>query len=132
MLLPALVFDGDCAFCSRSADLARRLLPAHCEVLPWQWADLAAVGVSPERARSEVLWIDEDGTVSGGAPAVAHVLRAVGGPLSLLGRLLALPPISWAAAPLYRLVAANRYRLPGGTPACRVAPVDDHRADEAG
>jgi hypothetical protein len=33
---PALVFDGDCGFCTRSASVARRVLPADCAVVPWQ------------------------------------------------------------------------------------------------
>jgi predicted DCC family thiol-disulfide oxidoreductase YuxK len=31
-----------------------------------------------------------------------------------------LPPFSWLAEGVYRVVAANRQRLPGGTPACRL------------
>jgi predicted DCC family thiol-disulfide oxidoreductase YuxK len=119
---PTLVFDGDCAFCTRSADLARRVLPADVEVVPWQWTDLAAVGVTEQRARSEVLWIGPDGAVAGGAPAVALALRAAGAPWSLAGVLLSLPPLRWVAPSVYRLVAANRHRLPGGTAACRMPP----------
>jgi predicted DCC family thiol-disulfide oxidoreductase YuxK len=128
--LPALVFDGDCAFCSRCADLARRLLPEDTAVLPWQFAELAKFGLTSERARTEVLWIDRNGAVSGGAPAVARALRAAGGFWALVGLLLSVPPISWAAPPVYRLVAANRYRLPGGTAACRVPPPESP-VDEA-
>jgi predicted DCC family thiol-disulfide oxidoreductase YuxK len=117
---PALVFDGDCAFCSRCAALARRILPADCQVVPWQQVDLGSAGVTPERARSEVLWVARDGEVSGGAAAVARALRTAGGMWAVMGGLLLLPPLSWLAPPLYRLLAANRYRLPGGTAACRV------------
>ncbi|WP_233489356.1 DCC1-like thiol-disulfide oxidoreductase family protein [Blastococcus sp. TF02-9] len=122
--MPSLVFDGDCAFCSRCAAVARRILPADCAVIPWQSFDLAAVGATTERARREVLWVSADGAVTGGAPAVAAALRAAGGAwraLRLLGVLLSIPPIRWVAPSVYRLVAAHRYRLPGGTAACRVA-----------
>jgi predicted DCC family thiol-disulfide oxidoreductase YuxK len=115
-----LVFDGDCAFCTRSADLARRVLPADVRVVPWQFLDLAAAGVTEERARSEVLWLGPDGAVAGGAPAVALALRAAGRPWSLAGVLLSAPPLRWVAPFVYRAIAANRYRLPGGTPACRM------------
>lgn len=124
MPAPTLVFDGDCAFCTRSADVARRVLPAGCAVVAWQFADLAALGVTAERAQTEVLWVDDDGTVSGGAAAVARALRAAGPPWAALGVLLSLPPVRWVAPVVYRLVAANRYRLPGGTAACRVPPRD--------
>ncbi|MEU2348153.1 DCC1-like thiol-disulfide oxidoreductase family protein [Modestobacter sp. NPDC049651] len=122
MTAPTLVFDGDCGFCSRVAEVARRVLPAGCAVVPWQWADLAALGVTAAQAQAEVLWVDRDGAVSGGARAVARGLRAAGLPWSLLGLLLSVPPVRWLAPPVYRLVAANRYRLPGGTPACRLPP----------
>jgi predicted DCC family thiol-disulfide oxidoreductase YuxK len=120
----ALVYDGDCAFCSRCATVARRLLPARVQVVPWQGYDLAAAGVTAARAQQEVLWIGPDGTVAGGAPAVAQALRAVGGPWSVAGAVLAAPPLRRLAPVVYRLVAANRYRLPGGTAACQVPPRD--------
>ncbi|MCZ2827131.1 MULTISPECIES: thiol-disulfide oxidoreductase DCC family protein [unclassified Modestobacter] len=121
---PALVFDGDCAFCTRCADVARRLLPADVQVVPWQFVDLAEIGVSAERAQTEVLWVGRDGAVTGGAPAVARALRAAGRPWWLLGAVLAAPPVRWVAPFGYRLVAANRHRLPGGTAACRLPPHD--------
>ena len=124
MPAPTLLFDGDCAFCTRCADAARRVLSADCDVVAWQFADLAAFGVTAERARTEVLWVDRDGTVSGGAPAVARALRAAGRGWAVLGVVLSTPPVRWLAPPVYRLVAANRHRLPGGTAACRVPPAD--------
>ena len=121
---PTLVFDGDCAFCTTAVGVARRVLPAGVTVVAGQFADLDALGTTADRARQEVLWVDADGTVSGGAAAVARLLRAAGLPLSVLGVLISLPPLRWLAPPVYRLVAANRHRLPGGTPACRVPPRD--------
>jgi predicted DCC family thiol-disulfide oxidoreductase YuxK len=121
---PTLVFDGDCAFCTRSAEVARRLLPADVRVEPWQLLDLAALGTTAARAQHEVLWIGRDGGVTGGAAAVAGALRAAGLPWSPIGVLLSLPPLRWVAPVVYRLIADNRYRLPGGTAACLVPPRD--------
>ncbi len=115
---PTLVFDGDCGFCTRSAEVARRILPAGVAVTAWQFADLAALGTTAQRAQREALWIGGDGRVAGGATAVSRALRAAGGVWALLGWLLAVPPLSWLARIVYRVVAANRMRLPGGTPAC--------------
>ena len=123
--VPTLVFDGDCAFCTSAVGLARRVLPDHVTVVAWQFADLAALGTTAERAQQEVLWVDADGTVSGGAAAVARLLRTAGPPLSVVGWLISVPPLRWAAPPVYRLVAANRHRLPGGTPACRLPGRED-------
>ena len=119
---PALVYDGDCGFCTRSAALARRVLPADCAVVPWQGADLAAVGTTAARARHEALWVPRTGEVVGGARAVAAALREAGSGWALLGRLLQIPPFSLVADAVYRVVAANRMRLPGGTAACALPP----------
>jgi predicted DCC family thiol-disulfide oxidoreductase YuxK len=96
---PALVYDGDCAFCTRSAAVARRVLPADCAVVPWQGADLASVGTTAERAQQEVLWVPRTGDVVGGARAVAAALCAAGSGWALLGRLLQLPPGPGAGRP---------------------------------
>jgi predicted DCC family thiol-disulfide oxidoreductase YuxK len=48
------------------------------------------------------------------------VLGSAGRIWRIAGRALLLPGISSIAARAYRLIAANRYRLPGGTPACAV------------
>ncbi|MFW3170385.1 thiol-disulfide oxidoreductase DCC family protein [Geodermatophilus sp. CPCC 206100] len=126
---PVLVYDGDCGFCTRTAGFARRLLGADAEVVAWQAADLAGLGVTAARARHEVLWVPRPGAALGGARAVAAALRAAGGWWALLGGVLALPPVSWLAAGCYRVVAANRTRLPGGTPACAVPPADGGSPD---
>lgn len=114
---PVLVFDGDCGFCTTSVRFAERRIGVRARVTPWQFADLAALGTTRERAEREVLWV-ERGRVYGGAQAVARLLAAAGPPWSLAGLALRVPPFRWVAQGLYRLVARNRHRLPGGTPAC--------------
>ncbi|QGV82013.1 thiol-disulfide oxidoreductase DCC family protein [Streptomyces ficellus] len=119
---PVLVFDGDCGFCTTSARFAERRLRPDCDLVPWQFADLDALGVTPERAGHEVLWVTPPGRVYGGAEAVAKLLLDAGGGWAPLGALLLLPPIRWAAHAVYRLIADNRHRMPGGTAACAVPP----------
>ena len=120
--VPWLVFDGDCGFCTSSAGwVAQRLhRPGHPDALlvPWQRADLVALGTTASRAQREVLWVTPDGRVLGGAEAFAGWLRFHGRPYAALGVLLGLPGVRLLAAAGYRLVAAHRSRLPGGTPAC--------------
>lgn len=122
MTRPVLLYDGDCAFCSSCARLIERRVRPRAEVVPWQFADLEALGVSAERATAAVQWIGVDGGVRSGHEAIAATLAAAGPLWRPLGRLLLLPGISRLAAEGYELVAANRYRLPGGTPACRREP----------
>lgn len=119
---PVLIYDGDCAFCTSSARFGERVLGTDgWTATPFQFADLdpALRG----RAEREVLWLTPAGRVYGGADAVAKVLlRTRRLPWNALGGLMLLPGVRTAMAGLYRLVAANRHRLPGGTPACALPP----------
>lgn len=116
---PVLLYDGDCAFCTTCARLAERRFKPDAEIVPWQLAELAQLGVTTQQASDAVQWVESDGTVRSGHDAVAAMLSS-SGPISRLGgRLLLLPGISAIAARTYHLVAANRHRLPGSTPACR-------------
>lgn len=116
-----LLYDGDCAFCTRCADLIERIGP-DAEIVPWQFSDLPELGVSAVQASEAVQWVGSDGEVRSGHEAIAAVLGRAGWPWRVAGRTLVLPGLSWFAAKAYRLVADNRYRLPGGTPACAVDP----------
>jgi predicted DCC family thiol-disulfide oxidoreductase YuxK len=115
---PVLVYDGDCAFCTTCARFVERRIPTSAEIVPWQFADLAALRTTAGRAESELLWVHTQGKIDGGAEAVASLLVDAGGAWRLVGRSMQMPPLHWIARGLYRLVAANRHRLPGGTPAC--------------
>ncbi|MEV4787204.1 DUF393 domain-containing protein [Streptomyces tuirus] len=125
---PVLIFDGDCGFCTTSVDLARRLVRPRCEAVAWQHADLVSLGVTEERACYEALWVTPTGRVYGGAQAVAKVLLSAGGVWTMWGAVLTLPPVRWVAHGVYRLVADNRGRLPGGTAACAVPGTTTRRA----
>ena len=124
--VPWLIFDGDCGFCTSSADwLGRRLnrpLGPNARLVPWQFTDLAALGTTTQRAQREVLWVSTDGTIRGGAAAFAAWLKFRGGPYAVAGRAMDLPIVRKLAASVYRVIAQNRHRMPGGSPACALAP----------
>ncbi|WP_436788271.1 thiol-disulfide oxidoreductase DCC family protein [Yinghuangia sp. YIM S10712] len=120
---PVLVFDGDCGFCSKSVELLERWVDPDVEITAWQFADLDELGVTPERAAHEVLLVTPTGEVHGGAAAFAKLLAFERGVWSVPGAVMQIPPIDLLAAKAYRLVADNRYKLPGGTPACAL-PAD--------
>ncbi len=65
-------------------------------------------------------WVDDNGLRERGHRAVGRALLAAGGWRSLVGWFALTAPTSYVAAAVYRLVVRLRYRLPGGTPACRV------------
>jgi predicted DCC family thiol-disulfide oxidoreductase YuxK len=115
MTTPTVVFDGDCAFCTSSAQRLVRWSRGGVRIVPWQRADLPSLDLTEAQCRAAVQFVGPGGVRSGGA-AIAAALGEC-----------ALP---WrAAAPLLRInrrftewcyerVASNRHRLPGGTPAC--------------
>jgi predicted DCC family thiol-disulfide oxidoreductase YuxK len=117
MSRPVLFFDGDCGFCTRSAELLRRLR-VDADIEPWQFSDIGRYGITPDEATEAVQFVDAAGRVSSGHRAIAGVLRTGGALLRLVGVILVLPGVSQVAGLVYRLVARYRYRLPGGTPAC--------------
>lgn len=116
---PVFVFDGDCAFCTSSARLLERIGP-EAEIVAWQLADLDELGITAAQASEAVRWIDAEGVVRSGHEAIAAALGTAGWPWRTAGRVILLPVVSPLAAATYRLVARNRHRLPGGTPACAI------------
>lgn len=123
---PVLVYDGDCAFCTSSARALERIGP-EAEIVAWQQTDLAAMELTEVEAAAAVQWVEVDGTIRSGHEAVAAALGSAGGIWAPAGRVLLSPGISPIAAAAYRLIADNRQRLPGGTPACAVDPQETRR-----
>jgi len=114
---PVFLYDGDCAFCTKCAQVIERIGP-DAEIVAWQLTDLTELGVTEEQAADAVQWVQVDGTVRAGHEAIAAMLNSAGPVWRVVGRALLLPGLSWLGAKVYRLVADNRYRLPGSTPAC--------------
>jgi predicted DCC family thiol-disulfide oxidoreductase YuxK len=117
---PVLLFDGDCGFCTTSANFIVRRIRPRSDVVPLQRADLAAYGITTAEALAAIRFVDADGRVFAGGAAISAVLRQGARGWRTLGTTLTLPGISWLVERLYSAVAKNRYRLPGGTPACRL------------
>jgi predicted DCC family thiol-disulfide oxidoreductase YuxK len=116
---PVLLFDGKCGFCTRSVLWVLRRLARPVDMVPYQNADLAALGVTREQARRAAWWVEAGLEPERGHRAIARSLEACRGGWPWLGRLLRLPPVSWLAAGGYVLIARYRRYLPGTTPACR-------------
>lgn len=116
---PTLVFDGDCGFCTWSAARIAAWSSGRVGTVAWQRADLAALGLTAAECAAAVRYVDADGRHAGGA-AVARALRQCRQPWRATGDVLARPLLAPLVERCYRLVAANRYRLPGATPACRM------------
>jgi predicted DCC family thiol-disulfide oxidoreductase YuxK len=120
--LPTFVYDGDCAFCSSCARFIERHIRTATKVVAWQFADLGPLRLTEAQCLEAVQFSAAHHT-SAGPSAIADLLRTATGPSGTLlwrpaGRLLALRPLTALAWPIYRWVARNRHRLPGGTAAC--------------
>ena len=75
-----------------------------------------------QEARAAAWWIEPTGRRRRGHAAIARVLIECGGGWRVIGQLLLVPPVSWAAAAVYSLVARYRAHLPGGSETCSVRP----------
>ena len=117
-----LVFDGDCGFCTACVEFTRRWIRPRVDIQPWQFLDLADYGLTDEQCVEAVQFVTADGRVHSGSRAVTGMLRTANRPWPWFAALADAPGIAPIAASAYRLVARNRYRLPGSTPACAVSP----------
>lgn len=100
----------------------RAILPGFPEAQPWQWLDLDALGLTLDDV-THYAWVITGSHHYGGHLAFSALLRMQRGfGWRFLGNLLRTPPYSAAAAVGYQLIARNRSRLPGGTPACALPP----------
>ncbi|ADG89277.1 hypothetical protein TBS_36460 [Thermobispora bispora] len=114
-----LVFDGNCGFCQTCVNLGRRLLPYMPLVRAWQSIPLETIGLTREQAATSVQLVGPRGLHAQGARAIAVVLalQPTRG-WRALGRTMLLPPVSWLAEAVYRVVARYRTRLPGAFCLC--------------
>lgn len=129
---PVFLYDGDCAFCSSCARFVERRIPTPAQVEPWQYADLDRLGVAQARAEEAVLWITAPAQHTAGPEAIADLLRSSRPWWRVVGLLLGVRVTLLVAWPVYRWVAANRHRLPGGTPACSLPQAERDRDRDDG
>jgi predicted DCC family thiol-disulfide oxidoreductase YuxK len=113
-----LVYDGDCAFCTSCARFVERRMKRHPKIVAWQLSDLAALGLTQDECELAVQWIGADGKRASAQHAIGYTLVNAGRGWMVFGRILLLPGISHVAGFVYRLIARNRHRMPGGTPEC--------------
>jgi predicted DCC family thiol-disulfide oxidoreductase YuxK len=120
---PLLIYDGDCSFCTASANWAEARWSGRARAVPWQTLapdELAAHALTRDDVRCAAWWIDERGRRFRGHLAIAYALTAGSGWSAAVGTVLLVPPFRWVGAAVYPLIARSRHLLPGGTPACRM------------
>jgi predicted DCC family thiol-disulfide oxidoreductase YuxK len=117
---PVLIFDGDCGFCTTTANWIEKNSLIPVEILPYQWAKLADFGLTEEEAAAKVQLV-VGGKVFAGHHCMAKLLLIQPNALlKLLGAVMVMPGVDPISAKVYDWVAANRHKLPGGTPACKM------------
>jgi predicted DCC family thiol-disulfide oxidoreductase YuxK len=118
---PTLIFDGDCGFCTWAANVSLRRLPPGVRVVPWQLIDdPSSVGLTPETISEAAWWIDAHDHTYRGHRAMAEAAREFGGVWWVFGSLARVQPLDRLGARMYAILARNRSRLPGSTPACQM------------
>lgn len=117
---PLLVFDGDCAFCTRSVRFVEKRIRRRPDIRSWQSLDLESLGLSQAQCEEAVQWVGTDGERASAHVAVARTLVHGGKGWAVLGRVLLLPGVEAVAGVVYRWVARNRHRMPGGTAQCNL------------
>jgi predicted DCC family thiol-disulfide oxidoreductase YuxK len=119
-----LIYDGDCQFCQLSLDFGIKNLRIFPQYVAFQRIDPQDFGLTERQVRSQI-WLAQkvptSSTVLGGHLAAGAILKLQPSRwLRILGWLTSSPPTSWVANLLYKLIAANRHRLPGGSRACKI------------
>ncbi|MFE9722054.1 thiol-disulfide oxidoreductase DCC family protein [Streptomyces sp. NPDC005794] len=116
-----LAFDGDCGFCQAAVRQIQTHAKPRTEAAAWQTLPPELTEPHLQRLDREVLLFDGRRVRYGGARALADYLgSSPARPYQVAGRCLQLPLISLVAHLIYRGVAKNRHRMPGGTAACAV------------
>ena len=119
-----LIYDADCGFCTVSARwIESRWRSGDASLVASRDLSdemLAEYGLTRSSVDAAVQWIDTDSNAHSGARAIGLALLATSGWTRLAGRVINAPPARWFAPFFYRLLAANRHRLPGGTAECKI------------
>ena len=117
---PVLIFDGDCGFCTTTANWIEKRSLTPVEIQPYQWAKLADFGLTEKEAADKVQLIFE-GKIFAGHHCMAKLLLIQPNILlKFVGAVMVMPGLDPISAKVYEWVAANRHKLPGGTPACKM------------
>jgi predicted DCC family thiol-disulfide oxidoreductase YuxK len=117
---PVLVFDGDCGFCTTTANWIKKNSIVALEIAPYQWTDLEQYGLTAEEAAAKVQLVVGDKIFAGHNCMAKLLLIQPNVLLKLVGAIMVMPVIDPISARLYTWIAANRQKLPGGTPACKL------------
>jgi len=115
-----LIYDGDCGFCTKSANFGKKRTKKKVEYVTSQSIDdLSKYELTREEVSKRVYWVDNKRVV-GGSRAIFRAMRQMKFPYSLLGAIMLFPGLWLLAEPIYNLIAKNRHKMPGSSEACKI------------
>ena len=119
-----LIYDGDCKFCQLSLEFGIRHLPTFPKYVAFQKIDPIKFGLTIEQVKTQI-WLvaqsPDQTKPKGGHLAAGEILLMQKNPFyKVLGWLIKTPPTSFLADVVYRWVAKNRHRMPGGSRQCKL------------
>lgn len=119
-----LVFDGQCGFCTRSANWIRRLdRSGSIQIHPAQKLGIHERFQLTAADTQRAAWAISGTHRLSGAAAVNLSLDVALG-LRVFSMLYRFPPVRWIQDRIYAWVASHRYLLRGTTPWCVTHPED--------
>jgi GNAT superfamily N-acetyltransferase/predicted DCC family thiol-disulfide oxidoreductase YuxK len=104
-----LLYDGECRFCTASAQWLERHARSTARVQRWQRGDLAGLGVSAEQCAEAVQWVG-NGRLASGPDALAAYLQSSTGAWRAAGRRLATAAAQQLTRPTYRGLVRHQGR----------------------
>ncbi|MBK8268606.1 MAG: DUF393 domain-containing protein [Planctomycetes bacterium] len=124
-MTPQIIWDDECGLCDALVRRFRSLYEARgFEFVPMRkWLDSLSPTERARRTADEMRVVLRDGSVIGGAEAVAYLMRRVWWmwPAGVAGRL---PIVRTVARRLYQEVARRRYQIGGACKMHRREPCD--------
>jgi predicted DCC family thiol-disulfide oxidoreductase YuxK len=119
-----LIYDGDCKFCQLSLDFGIRHLRTFPRYVAFQKIDPAQFGLTVDQVKTQIWLVNQElgsKEPKGGHLAAGEILTMQRNPFyKVLGWFVKTPPTSLLADVVYRWVAKNRHRLPGGSRQCKL------------
>jgi predicted DCC family thiol-disulfide oxidoreductase YuxK len=85
---------------------------------PYQFIRPEDFGLTLKDCETALQYVSKGGRVSAGHEGYRQMLIELGGFYLVLGRLMRLPGYYGTANIVYRWIAKNRHKMPGGTPTC--------------
>lgn len=123
---PVFLYDGDCGPCDAAITMMRNRIAQAVEFVPYQGADIAALGVSEAEVLTSPVLVWPDGSHTVGPAAMSGMMMTARNPFRTIGRVMGAPGPRHVLGVLQPIMYRNRHRMPGGTDACRIPVSAEH------